>query len=123
MIEARLTAPADGALALTARLFVASTLRILGADDGSVEDAKLAVSELFAAAAGAELPVPIAIRVMNEEEGPVIEFEGITSLAFEGSANDETEEFARRYRLQLLQSLFPRMEMTDGTARISVSDR
>ena len=115
--------PADGAFALTARLFVASTLRILGADDGSVEDLKLAISELCAAAAGTEVVTPIAIRVSDEGEGAVVEFRGITILEAGEPTHDETEEFARTYRLQLLQSLFPRMQMADGIVRIAISDR
>ncbi|HEV8565209.1 MAG TPA: hypothetical protein VGR41_09855 [Actinomycetota bacterium] len=123
MIEARLTLPADGAFALTARLFVASILRILGTDDGSVEDIKLAVSELCGAAAAAELPMPIEIRVTDQGGGAVVEFEGITTLEAAEAAHDETEEFARAYRLPLLQSLFPQMQMVDGIVRIAISAR
>lgn len=115
--------PADGAFALTARLFVASILRILEADDGSVDDVKLAVSELCAAAAGAEPLMPIAIRVTGDADGSVVEFEGVTTLEAGEPTHDETEDFARTYRLQLLKSLFPQMQLTDGVVRIPVPAR
>jgi hypothetical protein len=121
MIEARLTLPADGAFALAARLFVASILRILGTDDGPVEDIKLAISELCGAAAATELLEPIEIRVTDQGGGAVVEFEGITSLEAAEPGHDETEEFARTYRLPLLQSLFPQMQTVDGIVRIAFS--
>jgi hypothetical protein len=123
MIEARLATPADGAFALTARRFVASTLRILGADDATVDDAKLAVSELFAAALASGNSEAIAVRVTNDGGDATVEFDGIADLATGGPAADETETFARRYRRQLLESLFPAMETDERSVRISVPIR
>ena len=91
--------PAQAAYALTARLFVASSARILGADNGSVEDLKLAISELHAAAVAADPDGSIEIRVTEGGEGPVVEFEGVTTLESTRSTADETEEFACPYRL------------------------
>jgi anti-sigma regulatory factor (Ser/Thr protein kinase) len=121
MIEARLSMPSDGAFALTARLFVASILRIMGVDDDAIEDLKLAVSELCAAAAGAGTDAPIAIRVTDEGGRGLVEFEGIASLDPGDSAGgDEAERLARTYRLQLLRSLFPELQVRDGAVRIAV---
>jgi hypothetical protein len=120
MIEARLTTPADGAFALTARRFVASTLRILGADDATVEDVKLAVSELFAATVGSPRSPMVAVRVPDGEAEATVEFEGIPDPASIPPTTDETEAFARRYRQQLLVSLFPTIETDARSVRISV---
>ncbi|HEY7401334.1 MAG TPA: hypothetical protein VH989_10625 [Actinomycetota bacterium] len=120
MIEARLTTPADGAFALTARRFVASTLRILGADAATVEDVKLAVSELFAAAVGSPNSPVVSVRVPDGEGKATVEFEGIPDPASDGPTTDEMEAFARRYRQQLLVSLFPMIETDARSVRIPV---
>jgi hypothetical protein len=123
IIEARLTMPAHPAFALTARLFVASSARILGADEGSVEDLKLAISELCASAAAAEPDASIEIRVTEGGEGPIVEFEGRTTLESVGSTADEAEEFARAYRLPLLRSIFPDIHVTGAIVRIVLPGR
>jgi anti-sigma regulatory factor (Ser/Thr protein kinase) len=122
IIEARLTMPAQAAYALTARLFVASSARILGVDEGSVEDLKLAISELHAAAVAAEPGASIEIRVTGGGEGPVVEFEGVTTLKSARSPSDETEEFASAYRLPLLQSIFPHMQIAGALVTIDIPD-
>jgi len=122
-MAARLTMPAHAAYALTARLFVASSARILGADDHSVEDLKLAISELHAAAVAAEPGGSIEIRVTEGGEGPVVEFEGVTTLESGRPTSDETEEFASAYRLPLLQSIFPHMQIAGALVTIDIPDR
>ena len=122
-MAARLTMPAHAAYALTARLFVASSARILGADDDAVEDLKLAISELHAAAVAAQPGGSIEIRVTEGGAGPVVQFEGVTTLESGRSTSDETEEFASAYRLPLLRSIFPHIQIARALVRIDVLDR
>jgi|SRR5438552_4065971 len=110
--EVRIELPADAALALTARMFVAAAARHFGLDRAPVEDLRLATSELFTNAvesgngsvsfglgrAGERLVVHASgIGRLDSDDPVAVEAGGIRSTAT---------------RRDLLEALFPGIRVT-----------
>jgi anti-sigma regulatory factor (Ser/Thr protein kinase) len=81
MPEMTLEIPADAAFAVTARLFVVAAARGLGLADGTIEDLRLAASELVANAVETGQPGPIRLTVGLDESEIRLEVEGAGTLA------------------------------------------
>lgn len=88
-----------------ARLFVATVLRGVGVDEGTVGDAKLAVSEL------------VSISILDSAAGDAVTV-AITSapasLTIAVSPMPEQPHGDSRERLDIASALFPSTEMGDG---------
>jgi len=110
--EVRIELPADAALALTARMFVAAAARHFGLDESPVEDLRLATSELFTNAvesgngsvsfglgrAGERLVIRASgIGRLDSHDPIAVEAGGIRSMVT---------------RLDLLEALFPEIRVT-----------
>ena len=93
--------PADAAFAVTARLFVAAAARGLGIADGTIEDLRLAASELVANAVETGQPGPIRLTVGLEGDGIRLEARGAGPLANEPPIS----------RRDLLGSLFDEIDV------------
>lgn len=113
-------APADGALwipaepafAMTARQFVASLARVLGADDATVEDLRLAASELVANAVETAAPGPVSLNLARSDGGLRLSATGIGPIA-------DGEPVSRR---RLLESLFDSATFgDDGRVDVAVA--
>jgi anti-sigma regulatory factor (Ser/Thr protein kinase) len=81
MPEMTLEIPADAAFAVTARLFVVAAARGLGLADGTIEDLRLAASELVANAVETGQPGPIRLTVGLDESEIRLEVQGAGTLA------------------------------------------
>jgi anti-sigma regulatory factor (Ser/Thr protein kinase) len=75
--------PVDPAYAVTARLFVATAARDLGLSDGSVDDLRLAVSELVANAVEADESGPITLTVTTEDRALFVRATGVGPIGDE----------------------------------------
>jgi hypothetical protein len=110
--EVRIELPADAALALTARMFVAAAARHFGLDEAPIEDLRLATSELFTNAvesgngsvsfglgrAGERLVIHASgIGRLDSDDPVAVEAGGIRSMAT---------------RRDLLEALFPGIRVT-----------
>ena len=110
--DVRIELPADAALALTARMFVAAAARHFGLDEAPVEDLRLATSELFTNAvesgngsvsfglgrAGERLVIRASgIGRLDSHDPIAVEAGGIRSMVT---------------RLDLLEALFPEIRVT-----------
>jgi anti-sigma regulatory factor (Ser/Thr protein kinase) len=110
--EMTLEIPAEAAYAVTARLFVVTAARDLGAPDGIVEDLRLAASELVANAVEAGQPGPIRLTVRADQTGIRLDASGV------GSLRDEPP-ISRR---ALLGTLFDVTDvLDDGAVRLQAS--
>jgi anti-sigma regulatory factor (Ser/Thr protein kinase) len=110
--EMTLEIPAEAAYAVTARIFIVTAARDLGASDGTVEDLRLAASELVANAVEAGQPGPIRLTVRAHPTGIGLDASGV------GSLRDEPP-ISRR---ALLGTLFDATDvLDDGTLRLLAS--
>jgi anti-sigma regulatory factor (Ser/Thr protein kinase) len=107
--ELTLEIPVDPAYAVTARLFVATAARDLGLRDGSVDDLRLAVSELVANAVETGEPGPIALTIATEPGGLLVLATGV------GPIGDEPP-ISRRTLLQALMDTD--VSVTEGAVRL-----
>jgi anti-sigma regulatory factor (Ser/Thr protein kinase) len=96
--ELTLEIPVDPAYAVTARLFVATAARDLGLRDGSVDDLRLAVSELVANAVETGEPGPIALTVATEAGGLLVLATGVGPIG-------DAPPISRRSLLQALMDI------------------
>jgi anti-sigma regulatory factor (Ser/Thr protein kinase) len=117
LADAALEIPADAAFALTARQFVASLARVLGADNATVEDLRLAASELVANAVETGTGAPLVLRLARAD--------GAIHLSATGTGPiTDGEPVSRR---QLLGSLFAGVTLGEDevevTAPVGAPDR
>ena len=111
---------ADTSLGLTARVLIAAAARHFGLDDGSVEDLRLAVSELFSSGVEAD-GGPVRIGVGRVEGDVVLRVSGTGSLDPDSSLERPGGSLAAR--ADLLRALFPTARFTPdagGTTVITV---
>jgi anti-sigma regulatory factor (Ser/Thr protein kinase) len=93
--------PVDPAYAVTARLFVAAAARDLGAADGTIEDLRLAASELVANAVEVGEPGPVRLSLRADQAGgihldatgvgPLVDEPPISRVALLGALFDGTD--------------------------------
>jgi anti-sigma regulatory factor (Ser/Thr protein kinase) len=81
--EMSLEIPADAAYAVTARRFIVTATRALGLPDGTVEDLRLAASELVANAVEAGAPGPIRFALVPDGSEVSLEVSGTGALSDE----------------------------------------
>lgn len=122
--EVRIELPADAALALTARMFVAAAARHFGLDEGPVEDLRLATSELFTNAVE-NGNGSVAFGLTRVGERLVIHASGIGPLSSdEPLTADSGDVLPMGTRRDLLEALFPGTDVTlddGGTVAIVTS--
>jgi anti-sigma regulatory factor (Ser/Thr protein kinase) len=103
--------PADPAYAVTARLFVGTAAHDLGLSDETVEDLRLAASELVANAVDAHEPGPIRLTLQIDDVGIRMSATGVGQLS-------QGPPIGRR---SLLEALFAdRAFFEDGTIQLRV---
>jgi anti-sigma regulatory factor (Ser/Thr protein kinase) len=111
-VEATLEVPAEPALALTARQFVASLGRVLGVDEATVDDLRLVASELVANAAEANVGLPLRLSFSHSNGELRVVATGVGPIA-------DGEPLSRR---RLLEGLFEGTAFgADGSVRVSVT--
>jgi anti-sigma regulatory factor (Ser/Thr protein kinase) len=81
--EMSLEIPADAAYAVTARRFIVTATRALGLPDGTVEDLRLAASELVANAVESGAPGPIRFSLVPDGSEVSLDVSGIGALSDE----------------------------------------
>lgn len=109
--DGMLEVPADAAFALTARQFVASLSRVLGADEATVDDLRLAASELVANAVETGADGPVALSLGRSDGSLRLRATGAGPIA-------DGEPVSRR---RLLESLFDGATFgPDGTVDVAV---
>jgi anti-sigma regulatory factor (Ser/Thr protein kinase) len=110
--EMTLEIPVDPAYAVTARLFVATAAWDLGLSEGTIEDLRLAASELVANAVETDDPGPIRMALTLAGSDVHLEASGVGRLSQEPPIS----------RLALLEALFDAEHIVqDGPVRIRVS--
>ena len=102
--EMVLEVPVDAAYAVTARLFVVTAARDLGLPDPTVEDLRLAASELVANAVESNGTGPIRLALVTDGSDVVLDASGVGPLR-----NDPPIS-----RLALLETLFDAGNMLQG---------
>jgi len=110
MADAVLEIPPDAAFALTARQFVASLAGVLGADPATVDDLRLAASELVANAVETGAPGPLSLRLDAVAGELRLRASGVGPIA-------DGEPVSRR---QLLSSLFAGVTLGDDEVEVTV---
>jgi hypothetical protein len=116
----QLMLPSEPAFAVTARVFVVTAARHHGVDERTVEDLRLAASELFTNALEQGRP-QVTFTVAAGEQGPVLRAEGVGSLSATGGDGDAGEVWSRTRRLDVLETLFDGLRVLDedpGTVEI-----
>ena len=109
--DGRLEIPAEAAFAVTARQFVVSLSRLLGADEATVDDLRLAASELIANAVETGADGPVALSLGRSDGALRLHATGIGSIA-----DDEPISLRR-----LLESLFDGATFgPDGSVDVAV---
>jgi len=112
--EMILEIPVDAAYAVTARLFVATAAREMGLPDGTVEDLRLAASELVANAVETSAPGPIRLTVLREGSDVILDVVGAGTIS-------DAAPISRR---ALLETVFGAANIVeDEGTRIHVSRR
>ena len=81
--EMSLEIPSDAAHAVTARRFIVTATRALGLPDGTVEDLRLAASELVANAVESGAPGPIRFALVPDGSEVSLDVSGIGRLSDE----------------------------------------
>jgi anti-sigma regulatory factor (Ser/Thr protein kinase) len=81
--EMSLEIPANAAYAVTARRFIVTATRALGLPDGTVEDLRLAASELVANAVGSGAPGPIRFALVPDGSEVCLDVSGVGALSDE----------------------------------------
>jgi hypothetical protein len=110
--EVRIELPADAALALTARMFVAAAARHFGLDGAPVEDLRLATSELFTNAVESGNG-SVSFGLGRAGERLVIHASGIGRLdSGDPIAGDADGIRSMATRRDLLEALFPGIRVT-----------
>jgi anti-sigma regulatory factor (Ser/Thr protein kinase) len=110
--EATLEVPAEPALAVTARQFVASTGRVLGVDEATLDDLRLVASELVANAAEANIGQPLRLSLSRTSGELRFVATGVGPIA-------DGQPLSRR---RLLEGLFEDTAFgDDGSVRVSVT--
>jgi serine/threonine-protein kinase RsbW len=98
-----------------ARLFVGSLARHFGIEEGTVQDLKVAVSEACNGAIRVRGPGPSddPVRIVSSNEGGrlVVQVDDASDSEVSPDAST-TEDLVRGLGLELIQALFPDMEMT-----------
>jgi Histidine kinase-like ATPase domain len=109
--EMSLEIPADAAYAVTARRFIVTATRALGLPDGTVEDLRLAASELVANAVESRAPGPVRFALVPDGSEVSLEVSGVGALS-------DQPPISRR---ALLEGLFDAAHLAqDPTVRIRV---
>jgi anti-sigma regulatory factor (Ser/Thr protein kinase) len=109
--EMRLEIPADAVYAVTARRFIVTATRALGLPDGTVEDLRLAASELVANAVDSGAPGPITFTLIPDGSEIYLEASGVGGLTDEPPIS----------RRALLEGLFDEGDLLyDRTVRIRI---
>jgi hypothetical protein len=101
----QLVLPSEPAFAVTARVFVVTAARHHGMDERTVEDLRLAASELFTNALE-QGRQRVKFTVIAGAQGPILRAEGVGSLSSPVGDGDAGEVWARTRRLDVLQTLF-----------------
>jgi len=116
----QLVLPSEPAFAVTARVFVVTAARHHGMDERTVEDLRLAASELFTNALEQGRP-QVTFTVTAGAQGPVLRAEGVGSLSAQSGDGDAEEVWSRTRRLDVLATLFDDLHVLDeepGTVEI-----
>lgn len=117
--------PPEAHYVSTARLFAAGVARTYGADEDTVEDLKVAVSEACTNAIkargdeAAEGPVRLSVRrqddsLLFEAEETGIQPAGDGPEPVIPSTGSTSEDIARRLSLETIRALFPTTEIVPG---------
>jgi hypothetical protein len=121
--EMELTLPADAALAISARVFVAAAARRHGVDEEDVRDLTLAVSELFRNAVETRRP-SLQVRVRRDADIAVITVLGAGPVERATPLTDLDGRAAGYSLRDLLSGLFDAIvfdEAGEGRAEITVA--
>jgi serine/threonine-protein kinase RsbW len=100
------------------RLFVGSLARHFGIEEGTVQDLKLAVSEACNGAIRVRGPGPSddPVRIVSSNDAGRLVVQVDDASDSEASADaSTTEDLVRGLGLELIQALFPDVEMMPGT--------
>ncbi len=81
--EMSLEIPADAAYAVTARRFIVTAAHALGLPDGTVEELRLAASELVANAVETGVPGPIRLALIPDGSEVCLDASGVGALSDE----------------------------------------
>jgi anti-sigma regulatory factor (Ser/Thr protein kinase) len=116
----QLVLPSEPAFAVTARVFVVTAARHHGMDERTVEDLRLAASELFTNALEQGRP-EVTFTVAAGAQGPVLRAEGVGSLSAPMGDGDAEDVWSRTRRLDVLETLFDDLRVLNedpGTVEI-----
>jgi hypothetical protein len=116
----QLVLPSEPAFAVTARVFVVTAARHHGMDERTVEDLRLAASELFTNALE-QGRRHVTFTVAAGAQGPILRAEGVGSLSAPAGDGDAGEVWSRTRRLDVLETLFDDLRVLNedpGTVEI-----
>jgi hypothetical protein len=118
----QLVLSSEPAFAVTARVFVVTAARHHGMDERTVEDLRLAASELFTNALE-QGRHQVTFTVATGAHGPMLRAEGVGSLSAPVGDGDAGEVWSRTRRLDVLETLFDDLRVLDedpGTVEIGL---